>query len=207
MTEASQNPVHPTPESGPSTITPALALELRVRQLSNLLCGQPNLSTETRAAQPIRHQLDSLESHFSNIASNSDGVRRFVDTYDVNAPLLNLSLTTQPRQPEEPDWLTKAILVLEQEHDILTIERDLREIQVLVDQQGADQAGKLENCKALRQPLERVRDDLNKRAKTMDSLEDRATQLLGDYNAYVRSSLLMRTRKTLMDRWFHLLSD
>lgn len=172
-----------TPES--NTISPELALELRIRQLNALLTGQPTLSS-TRDAQPVLYQLAALEGRLSELSHQSDGVRHFVDSYDLNAPLLSLQQAqAHEAQPREPDWLTKAILVLEQESDMYALEKDLREISVLVEQRSADQPGKMEMSKALQAPLDQLKDKINERAKAMDQLEDQATQLLGAYNSYV----------------------
>lgn len=182
-----------------NTISPQLALELRIRQLNSLLTGQPTLGSSTatdtssssaQLQQPVLYQLAEIEQRFSELTDASDGVRRFVQSYDLNAPLLNLSNSVPgpaPAPQEPKDWLTKAILVLEQESDFVHVEKDLRDIQVLVEQRSVDQPGQLESSKALQEPLRQLRRSIEQRTELLDALEDQTTALLGDYNTYVGS--------------------
>jgi len=104
---------------------------------------------------------------------------------EVNAPLLvpQLPLSIQPVESDLTPH-TKAALILEAEHDIKTLERELREIELL-DKRGVAGAGKLSDHEALKTPLLQARKDLSGLVGSYSDLETRVERLLASYDDYV----------------------
>lgn len=195
----------PEPQPQPSTssstapqhISPQLALELRLGQLTAQLTGHTSLSPAQRASlaalPPVTQTLSSLTHQFDSIAQASEGVRRFNSTFDASRPLLLQQAAagtgaSETRVGEPQDATTRAILVLEQEEDLVRLDRELREVQVLVDQRKVDQVGQLDQVEHLQKPLDELSEQLKGYNGTLDDVEDQTTRLLGDYHAYVRVS-------------------
>lgn len=178
-------------------ITPQLALELRIGQLTALLTGHTSLSpaqrTSLAALPPVTQTLSALTHQFDSVSQASEGVRRFNSTFDASRPLLlqqQQQATTQGGVREEPqDATTRAILVCEHQEDLVRLDRELREVQVLVEQRKVDQVGQLDQVERLQKPLDELCESLKGYNGTLDDVEDQTTKLLGDYNAYVRLPL------------------
>ncbi|GAA5833822.1 hypothetical protein JCM11251_005975 [Rhodosporidiobolus azoricus] len=205
----------------PPTLTPQLALDLRLRLLESLLL--PTLHTATSPRQPkepalplarrIARVQEQLEAALGTGAGGgagtaaggaSEAVRRFVQNYDLNAPLLSVapvpfsssgSLLGEDISPQ-----AKVHLVLEAEHEIRSLERDLREIQVL-DERSVVGAGKLGEHETLKPRLTALRQSAAPIASSYASLETRTTALLQQYNDYIS------TLSELFVSWNDVLSE
>jgi hypothetical protein len=106
----------------------------------------------------------------------------------------------QPSQEPELSTIEKAILILDNEGDIIQIERDLREIQVLADR-GVAEAGTLDSHEGLKAGLEALQEPLEKLAMQIDALEAQTMQVLASYNDYVSFLGPFKVKRThLLDR-------
>ncbi|GAA5904015.1 uncharacterized protein JCM6883_002055 [Sporobolomyces salmoneus] len=170
-------------QAKPVPITPQLALDLRLRFLESLISPDSRTSPISLARR-VSHIEAQLKQALDSGAS-TDAVRRFVQNYDSNAPLL--SVAPVPIQPPDQDSLStpaKVSLVLEAENEIRTLERDLREIETL-HQRGVVEAGKLPEHEALKTPLKQLMTETRPVATAYASLEDRTMILLQQYNDYI----------------------
>ena len=82
--------------------------------------------------------------------------------------MLTAPSTDADAPPEQLNMIEKAILVLDNEADIVNVERDLREIQVLSDR-GILEAGSLESHYSLQDSLEGLQEPLNRLMEEMSS--------------------------------------
>lgn len=148
----------------PVVMTPRLALDLRLRFLESLV-SDDSRSSSVSLARRISRVEAQLKAALDS-AGSTDAIRRFVQNCeallppfparpvdphlvsvrladDANAPLL--SVAPVPINPPDQDALTvpaKVSLILEAEHDIRALERDLREVETL-HQRGVVEAGRL----------------------------------------------------------------
>ncbi|KNE90376.1 hypothetical protein, variant [Puccinia striiformis f. sp. tritici PST-78] len=132
---------------------PILALDLRLRLLECVFAGALSSSdsfTATTTTQngnktSIALRLERLLAHLTTILDTkpNDAIRRFVQSYDLNEPLLHLpNPLPTTKETSQLSLNEKASLVFEAEPEIVQVERDLREIEVL-DNRGFVGAGKL----------------------------------------------------------------
>ncbi|GAA5977000.1 hypothetical protein JCM11641_002222 [Rhodosporidiobolus odoratus] len=195
----------------PPVITPQLSLTLRIRFLESLLISNPPRSPSpsvtsshvplTRRVARVQHQLDTAlatasggasagtASSSSSGGSASEAIRRFVQNYDLNSPLLSVAplplsspLCTGEEAPTSPQ--AKVALILEAEQEVKFLERDLRELAVL-DERGVVGAGKLGEHEALKADLTALRSRTTPTASSYAALESRTTTLLQTYNNYI----------------------
>ncbi|GAA5922446.1 hypothetical protein JCM3775_005732 [Rhodotorula graminis] len=195
----------------PQPISPALALDLRVRFLESLVAPSPSSSTPPpHSASPVARRISTLNTaldHALDAPASTDALRRFVRNYDLNAPLLSPALAV-PAAPAPlsadtggpASHAAQLALVLEAEHDLRTLERELRELQVLDDKDVAG-AGKLGDLEPLRPALAQVQDDVKPVAATYAELETRTMALLQRYNDYIS------TMSELFVSWDDILTD
>jgi hypothetical protein len=101
----------------------------------------------------------------------------------------------QPSQEPELSTIEKAILILDNEGEIIQVERDLREIQVLADR-GVAEAGTLQSHEGLKAGLEALQEPLEKLAVQIDALEAQTMQVLASYNDYVSFLDACKVKKT-----------
>ncbi|GAA5932619.1 uncharacterized protein JCM15063_002156 [Sporobolomyces koalae] len=188
--------------SKPTPVTPELALDLRLRFLESLVCAHSNIRTSSSPS--IARRIARIESQLQQAfdqRGSTDAIRRFVHNYELNSPLLSLAPIALPAlDSTELTIPAKVELILEAEHDLTTLERDLREISVL-EQRGVVEAGNLPEHEPLKGPLERLVDDTKPVAAEYATLEARTTSLLQKYNNYI-SDL-----SELFVTWDDLLTD
>ncbi|GAA5983415.1 hypothetical protein JCM5350_007642 [Sporobolomyces pararoseus] len=172
----------------PVVITPHLALDLRLRFIESLISpnsqSSSNSSTSVSLARRVSHIEAQLKQALESVGS-TDALRRFVQNYDSNSPLLSVApLPMNLPDSNEMSIEAKVSLILEAENEIKTLERDLREIEVL-NQRGVVEAGKLPEHEKLKGPLDQLANDTKPVATAYMSLEDRTTVLLQRYNDYI----------------------
>ena len=174
-------------------MTPNDSLELRLRSLETLASGAAPLRAPNDA-RSIARRADDATSAFRAAVTAHDPLRRFVDGFDLNAPLLRPPLPTDglhaAGDEPAPTAEVKAALVLEAEADIRATERDLRELEAL-DKRGLAAAGSLAGYEALRPRLAELSGELPSVVRSYAALEDRVTSLLQRYGDHVRPRLLM----------------
>ncbi|GAA6036978.1 hypothetical protein JCM8097_005488 [Rhodosporidiobolus ruineniae] len=184
----------------PPQLTPELALDLRLRFLEHLVRPTSASATPSAAslARRVAHVNQQLTAALGGQAAGAGGggaagggseaVRRFVQNYDLNVPLLSVApVPLSPSSSAGEADLTpqaKVNLILEAENEIRTLERELREIAVL-DERGAVGAGKLGDHEALKPELGDTRRAAAPIATSYASLEARTTNLLQQYNDYI----------------------
>lgn len=158
------------PAREPRQISPTLALDLRIRFLETLLRAPPHSSSPNSSpaslARRVAHIHEAMQQALETPQGGTDAVRRFVQNCssllvylaslptsrslglvlpadELNSPLLTPALPSAPLEPDAPSSsASKLALVLEAEHDLRTLERDLRELAVL-DERGVVGAGQL----------------------------------------------------------------
>lgn len=158
----------------PRTITPQLALDLRLRFLESLVA--PSSSSSPRPAPsaiPLARRVSQVHAQLREALEQSGGgteaLKRFVQNCasvsisclpagtltlaerladDANSPLLTIAPV--PTTPDSAEVLpqAKVALILEAEQEIRTLERELREIGLL-DERGIVEAGKLGGASTL----------------------------------------------------------
>ncbi|GJN88776.1 hypothetical protein Rhopal_001745-T1 [Rhodotorula paludigena] len=193
------------PAREPQQISPTLALDLRIRFLETLLRAPPHSSSPNSSpaslARRVAHVHEALQQALETPQGGTDAVRRFVQNYELNSPLLTPALPSAPPEPDAPtSSASKLALVLEAEHDLRTLERDLRELAVL-DERGVVGAGQLADHEALRPTLDDVVTKVKPVAKEYVSLEQRTTALLQGYNDYIS------TMSELFVSWDEILGE
>ncbi|GAA5954383.1 hypothetical protein JCM3765_004443 [Sporobolomyces pararoseus] len=176
-----------TPEK-PVPITPYLALDLRLRFIESLISPDSRSSSKSSTSISLARRVSHVEAQLKQAlesGGSTDAIRRFVQNYDSNCPLLSVApLPVNLPNSNEMSVEAKVALVLEAENEIKILERDLREIETL-NQRGVVEAGKLSEHEALKGPLEQLTEATKPVAETYSSLEDRTTVLLQQYNDYI----------------------
>ncbi|CAH7685648.1 hypothetical protein PPACK8108_LOCUS20216 [Phakopsora pachyrhizi] len=116
----------------------------RIQQLSGNQSGSNLPSTQAS----VGHRAERVLSELRNILDNkpNEAIRRFVESYDLNEPLLHIpNPLLNQRECHASTSLSlqeKLELVLEADSEITQLERDLREIELL-DQRGFTGSGRL----------------------------------------------------------------
>ncbi|GAA5959457.1 hypothetical protein JCM21900_003762 [Sporobolomyces salmonicolor] len=200
MTDPTPSPDLAAPH--PVSLAPELALELRVRFLETLLAPLSSSSSSSSKAPLARRisQVQSQLNHALEAATGSDAIRRFVQNYDLNSPLLSVAPLPASPSVDEVTPQAKVSLILEAEHEIRSLERDLREIEAL-EARGVVEAGKLAKHESLKEPLDEVRTAALPIAQGYASLEARTTALLQRYNDYIS------TLSELFVSWNDIISE
>ncbi|GAA5966828.1 hypothetical protein JCM8115_002285 [Rhodotorula mucilaginosa] len=194
-----------TLEEQPRPISPATALELRLRFLEQLLAPPPSNAAPSPARIPLTRHVAALQDQLRTVvdkrANGSDAIKRFVANYDANAPLLSIgTLAIEAPGSEGLTAEAKATLVLEAEHEIRTLEKDLRELQVL-DEQNVIDAGRLPEHEQLKEALAQTRSAAVPLSRKYSDLEARMTVLLQRYNHHIS------TMSELFVSWDDLLTE
>ncbi|PLW40362.1 hypothetical protein PCASD_07286 [Puccinia coronata f. sp. avenae] len=180
---------------------PTLALDLRIRLLECVFAGSlptseafaKRFSTVDRSGTTSKSLALRLERVLAQLATildtkPNDAIRRFVQSYDLNEPLLHLPDPTAATKNAGSLGLgEKASLVVEAEPEIVQLERALREIELL-DSRGFGGAGKLADANWSQEELAAtVADPLQQCISTIDELERRATSMLSQYDSHVNA--------------------
>lgn len=165
----------------------AAALESRLRVIETIATGQAPARYD--ASKSITRRADEATTAFRTVVETpgNEPIRRFVDGYEANAALLRTPLPTDglPIGDEPmPSNETKAIMVLEAEADLRSVEKDLRELEAL-DKRDLAGAGTLGAHESLQQSLQQLRAELPAVARSYSALEDRLTTVLEHYNAHI----------------------
>ncbi|KAJ8295276.1 hypothetical protein OF846_001525 [Rhodotorula toruloides] len=189
----------------PLTITPRLALELRLRFLESLV--SPSSSSSPRPASstvPLARRVSQVATQLGQALEQSGGgteaLKRFVQNYDANSPLLTIAPVLAAPDSTEVLPQAKVALILEAEQEIRTLERELREIGVL-DERGVVEAGKLGEHEKLKLLLAETRKAAAPVSASYASLEQRTTTLLQRYNDYIS------TLSELFVSWNDIMSE
>ncbi|KAI5999342.1 hypothetical protein F5J12DRAFT_847721 [Pisolithus orientalis] len=202
-----QEPTHPHPTSTPgatqlpTSIDPALSLELRIRWLEALLIGvrqdprerrgrgdkltdlKDGETTLIRLAENVQHRLNSV------IESN-DGLKKFMSQYDRHAHLLTptfaYSGTPVGPGPSYGNMSAEELeaLLAEMEPDIRAADRDMREIDLLI-QKDVLSAGKLPDYEVLQPRVKRLLAAQEEDLKLAASLEKRIANLVDRHATHV----------------------
>ncbi|KAM0753927.1 hypothetical protein T439DRAFT_353679 [Meredithblackwellia eburnea MCA 4105] len=171
-------------------ISPELQLELRLRFLETLL--SPSVASRS-ALQPaaavpasITRRADQLQAQLKQAIESGGGgevVRRFVQGYDLNEPLLRPpDATTSALDQLTPQ--AKVALILESEAEIRQLERELREVDT-IDQRGVVGAGDLAKHEELKPSLKDLAGNVAPISERYSALELKTTTLLSRYNDYI----------------------
>ncbi|GAA5862205.1 hypothetical protein JCM3774_004823 [Rhodotorula dairenensis] len=176
----------------PRPVSPATALQLRLRFLEHLLAPSPPPPHAPSPAPPRRVPIarhvaalqEQLTAALEKRVTGTDAIKRFVANYDANAPLLSVGSVPDETNSEGLTAAAKATLVLEAEHDLRSLERDLRESQLLDEQHVVD-AARLPEHEELKGPLAQARAATAPLSKKYSDLEARTTDLLQRYNHYI----------------------
>ncbi|KAA1067836.1 hypothetical protein PGT21_016463 [Puccinia graminis f. sp. tritici] len=175
-----------------------LALDLRIRLLECVFAGAlpssdaftNRLSSEAASKKSLALRLERVLGQLTTILGTkpNEAIRRFVQSYDLNEPLLHLPNPLSSNKEAEPLSISeKASLVFEADAEIVQLERDLREIELL-DNRGFVGAGKLADGDWSEEELvTSVIGPLQESKTTIDELEQRATTLMSRYDSYVNS--------------------
>ncbi|KAF8074888.1 hypothetical protein FPV67DRAFT_1475339 [Lyophyllum atratum] len=152
----------------PTTIDPALALDLRLRWLEAILLGVKQDARDRKGKEREKpHELsdgetlcriaEDLQRRLDAVIEGNDGLKRFVAHYDQHAHLLTPAFALSGSLPEPPSYGTMSpeqleAFLTEMEPDIRAADRDMREIELL-EQKGVTGAGKLATYEALQPRL------------------------------------------------------
>ncbi|BGP22581.1 hypothetical protein Rt10032_c08g3451 [Rhodotorula toruloides] len=189
----------------PRTITPQLSIELRLRFLESLV--DPSSSPSPRPASstvPLARRVSQVEAQLKRALDQSGGgteaLKRFVQNYDANSPLLTIAPV--PTAPDSTEVLpqAKVAVILEAEQEIRTLERELREIGVLYER-GVVESGKLGEHERLKPLLAETRTAAAPVSASNALLEQRTTTLLQRYNNYIS------TLSELFVSWNDIMSE
>jgi len=180
---------HPTP----TTIDPALALDLRLRWLEAILLGVKQDARDRKGKEREKpHELttgetlcrvaEDLQRRLNAVVESNDGLKRFVAHYDQHAHLLTPAFALSGTLPDPPSYDTMSpeqleAFLTELEPDIRAADRDMREIELL-EQKGVTGAGKLATYEVLQPRLVKLLKAHQEDIELASSLEKRTAALI-----------------------------
>ncbi|TCD69105.1 hypothetical protein EIP91_008747 [Steccherinum ochraceum] len=177
-----ENPTEP-----PTTIAPALSMDLRIRWLETLVNGtKQGANSHGRTNVSLVRGVEELKRRLDGIVHSSEGLRRFMDHYEQHAHLLTPSFAlsgTIPTSPPPYENMTPSeveAFLAEMEQDIRAADRDLREIEML-EKKNVTAAGKLPDYEALKPRLETLLEAQEEDLKLAAELERRIAALMDQY--------------------------
>ncbi|KAL4065863.1 hypothetical protein V8B97DRAFT_1914439 [Scleroderma yunnanense] len=207
-------PGHP---SAPASIDPALSLELRIRWLEALLLGVRQDARERKgkdklsdlkAGETLVRLTENVQHRLNAVVESNDGLKKFMSQYDhydhLLTPAFAYSGTSSPAltpsndQNISPEELEA--LLAEMEPDIRAADRDMREIELLV-QKGILGAGKLTDYEALQPRLQTLLAAQEEDRVLAASLEKRIAVLVNRHATHVDAL------SELFVAWDDILSD
>ncbi|KIJ65599.1 hypothetical protein HYDPIDRAFT_27597 [Hydnomerulius pinastri MD-312] len=183
----------------PTTIDPALSLELRLRWLEALLLGVrqdvrerkgKDKISELKPGESLIHLAEDVQRRLNNVVDSNDGLKKFMTQYDHHAQLLTpafaLSGTVPGPSPTYENMSSEELeaLLAEMEPDIRAADRDMREIELL-EQRGVLSAGKLADYEALQPRLQALLAAQEEDMKVAASLEKRIASLVERHATHV----------------------
>ncbi|KAH8926004.1 hypothetical protein BT69DRAFT_1348342 [Atractiella rhizophila] len=140
----------------------------------------------------LKEVVDGLRDH---------SVRRFIDSYNLNAQLLKPPLAVETPNDKEISYESKALILSDMSNEIIALERNLREIETF-EQRGTVGGRSLGESEELKPEVEELqKQTFPELSKGYGTLEERTSQLLADYNHYVDtlSELFVEWNRTLED--------
>ncbi|KAI6041274.1 hypothetical protein EDC04DRAFT_2670104 [Pisolithus marmoratus] len=200
-----KEPTHPHPTSNPNPtqlptpIDPALSLELRIRWLEVLLVGVRQDPRERRGrdkfpdlkdGETLIRLAENVQHRLNGVIESNDSLKKFMNQYDRHAHLLTptfaysgtpsgSSLSYENMSAEELE-----ALLAEMEPDIRAADRDMREIELLV-QKDVLGAGKLSDHEVLQPRVQRLLAAQEEDLKLAASLEKRIANLVDRHATHV----------------------
>ncbi|KAH9814589.1 hypothetical protein DFH28DRAFT_970480 [Melampsora americana] len=177
-----------------------LAIDLRIRLLETIIAGSVSSSDafQARVGRPDRQKFgtraETIVKKLNDVlhAKHNDVVRRFVQSYDLNEPLLHIPNPIHQQAQsilEKDQQLTaneKLSLVFESETELTTLEKDLREIDML-NGRGFLDSGKLTDGGPMKDDLKRLTEEVKLQIERITSMESRVTSIMSHYDAYVNT--------------------
>ncbi|KAI6126408.1 hypothetical protein EV401DRAFT_1854789 [Pisolithus croceorrhizus] len=189
----------PNPTQLPASIDPVLSLELRIRWLEALLVGVRQDLRERRGRDKLSDLKDgetlirlaeNVQHRLNGVIESNDSLKRFMNQYDRHAHLLTPTFTYSgtssgsnlPYENMSAEELEA--LLAEMEPDIRAADRDMREIELLV-QKDVLSAGKLSDHEVLQPRLQRLLAAQEEDLKLAASLEKRIANLVDRHATHV----------------------
>ncbi|EGG02337.1 uncharacterized protein MELLADRAFT_66392 [Melampsora larici-populina 98AG31] len=165
-----------------------LAIDLRIRLLETIIAGSVSSSDAFQARvggsdrQKFGTRAETVVKKLNDVlhAKHNDVVRRFVESYDLNEPLLHIPnpIYQQAQSILEKDQrLTaneKLSLVFESETELTTLEKDLREIDML-NSRGFLDSGKLTDGGPMKDDLKRLTEEVKLQIERITTMESRTS--------------------------------
>ncbi|KAG0149759.1 hypothetical protein CROQUDRAFT_39500 [Cronartium quercuum f. sp. fusiforme G11] len=175
-----------------------LAIDLRIRLLETVLAGSISSSDafQNRISSTDRRKIgtraETIVKKLNDVlqAKHNDVVRRFVQSYDLNEPLLRIPNPIHQqaqsilKKDQQLSTNEKLSLVFESETEMTSLEKDLREIDLL-NGRGFLDAGKLADCEPLKDALQALMEEVQVRTEAVAALESRITSTMSQYDSYV----------------------
>ncbi|TDL18889.1 hypothetical protein BD410DRAFT_774448 [Rickenella mellea] len=180
----------------PPPIDPELSLELRIRWLEALLLGVKQDGKEKKGkvkdgggdGDTLVRRTEIIQRKVQSIVEANDGLRKFMERYDQHAQILNPSFA-QSETSTEPSYASMSpseldAFLSEMEPEIKSADRDLREIETLLEHDVLG-AGKLKDYEALLPRLNKVMKAHEEDLQTAAKLEKRIGGLLKRHATHV----------------------
>lgn len=203
--ERHESALLPTQDFGAQTVEAPeldalLAIDLRIRLLETIIAGSVSSSDafQARIGGPDRQKFgtraETVVKKLNDVlhAKHNDVVRRFVQSYDLNEPLLHIPNPIHQQAQsilEKDQQLTanqKLSLVFESEMELTTLEKDLREIDLL-NSRGFLDSGKLTDGAPMKDDLKRLTGEVKLQIERITSMESRVTSIMSHYDSYVNT--------------------
>jgi len=186
------------PTVPPPTIDPDIALELRVRWLEAIILGVKDSSSawakekgkgREDPKQTLVRLAEDAQRTLDGVVESNDGLKRFIEHYDQYAHLLTPAFALSGALPEPPtydDMSSEELdaFLTEMEPDIRAADRDMREIEVLV-QKGVTKAGKLADFEELTPRLDTLLKAQMEDLELAATLEKRIALLMDRHATHV----------------------
>jgi hypothetical protein len=180
-------PSEPTPKP---TIDPALSLELRLRWLEAIVFGVKQNNVDLKR-QDITRATEEIQKRLNSVVQSNEGLKKFMDQYDKHAEYLSpafvLSGTVPSSTPEYQDMSPDELdaFLLELEPDIKAAERDMQEIEVLINSKDVLGAGKLAEYEGLRDRFETLQKSHDEDIQRAEVLEQQIAALIENHSTRI----------------------
>jgi len=184
--------------AAPGQISPALALQLRVRWLEALIHGLRSTpapaqlgTSQQQQQQSLTRRAHDVQTQLEGVARSNDAIRHFLDKWDQHAQLLSPAFALSPSSSSDSAQLFDGsvgafdALLADTEPDIRAADSALREIADL-ESAGVTGAGRLAEHEALQPRLRALVQAQEEDLETASQLERRVGELLRRYAIEVR---------------------